>query len=582
MTENTPHIEIPLSLQDVMRPEHVIPAIFLRQGRDLLLNSEYEGRATSLLWPLAMTAYDKGLSLDRRYQDEREKGLAMRGRKEGIRELKKAIFDTEGNYNNSPFAILRFDVQAFGRANLLTDPQGNNAGDLLANRIARILKESIKDTSVIDMRYGGDEFAIAITNPEDLANIDHIKEVLQAKIEAESAYFGKVGFVKDNGDFKMTVAEEKKQIQLKQGIEEIRIPDENEDRDIFLHFLQRGQILGKEEVEKEKNYLRAHPGIREELGKPTPKNIYPADITTDEQKLSHLAQVHPEIKMAAQLIDSVGGKLESSKTARRNLKTHLISYIEDILYDDFFRFNVQTFDDLLSHLDRQLRSGTKNGLKVILSANCNWLKDENDRSGLSAGDALLQQIGEKLKLVSMSHLLAEGQIGRRGGTTVTLIGDNPNLKEYEDRLASLKDTTFIIDDVEVTLPIGVSHHSLDYGSASNISENHWAGIEISAAIEEADNDMYKRLGEKIQMNPDSLTQIQIMSHMSLEDITKYFAEHKNTKWNEIEYFKYHFFNQKRGPLRCLKLLPQLPAGDLKNAIQSFVERSLEVENKDTL
>lgn len=75
-------------------------------------------------------------------------------------------------------ALILVDLDDFKRVN---DRFGHSVGDLLLQSIARILKETVRDTDVI-ARYGGEEFAVLL--PEtDRKGVESVAEKLRSSVE---------------------------------------------------------------------------------------------------------------------------------------------------------------------------------------------------------------------------------------------------------------------------------------------------------------------------------------------------------------------------------------------------------------
>lgn len=76
-------------------------------------------------------------------------------------------------------ALILVDLDDFKRVN---DQFGHSVGDLLLQSIARILRETVRDTDVV-ARYGGEEFAILL--PEtDRPGVESVAEKVRATVEA--------------------------------------------------------------------------------------------------------------------------------------------------------------------------------------------------------------------------------------------------------------------------------------------------------------------------------------------------------------------------------------------------------------
>lgn len=84
--------------------------------------------------------------------------------------------------NDTHIAILMIDVDHF---KLVNDNEGHIYGDECLQKIADILKESVKRPEDIIARYGGEEFAILLASA-DLAGAIVVAEKIQAALEREN------------------------------------------------------------------------------------------------------------------------------------------------------------------------------------------------------------------------------------------------------------------------------------------------------------------------------------------------------------------------------------------------------------
>jgi len=86
---------------------------------------------------------------------------------------------TRVNLYQGDLALLLIDIDDFKRVN---DQFGHAVGDLMLQSIARVMKETVRDTDII-ARYGGEEFAILLpdTNRD---GVENVSEKLRGNVES--------------------------------------------------------------------------------------------------------------------------------------------------------------------------------------------------------------------------------------------------------------------------------------------------------------------------------------------------------------------------------------------------------------
>jgi diguanylate cyclase (GGDEF)-like protein len=81
------------------------------------------------------------------------------------------------NLYKGELALLLIDIDDFKRVN---DQFGHAVGDLLLQSIARVLKETVRDTDIV-ARYGGEEFAILLPDT-DRPGVEKVSEKLRQRV----------------------------------------------------------------------------------------------------------------------------------------------------------------------------------------------------------------------------------------------------------------------------------------------------------------------------------------------------------------------------------------------------------------
>ena len=105
-------------------------------------------------------------------------------------------------------AVLMLDLDGFKHVN---DTMGHSCGDELVNRIARLLREALRDTDVL-ARIGGDEFAVVLKNVDQLQAVAVAEKLLAALRERAIALSqhrharvtGSIGVTTFDGDCGLT------------------------------------------------------------------------------------------------------------------------------------------------------------------------------------------------------------------------------------------------------------------------------------------------------------------------------------------------------------------------------------------
>jgi diguanylate cyclase (GGDEF)-like protein/PAS domain S-box-containing protein len=87
-----------------------------------------------------------------------------------------------------PLGLLMIDINRFKEIN---DRRGHQAGDAVLKRIAKILKNAVRETDII-VRYGGDEFLVALTETGEEAA--QVAERIRTSVAHDDTLHGIAGF----------------------------------------------------------------------------------------------------------------------------------------------------------------------------------------------------------------------------------------------------------------------------------------------------------------------------------------------------------------------------------------------------
>jgi diguanylate cyclase (GGDEF)-like protein len=85
---------------------------------------------------------------------------------------------TRVNLYQGDLALLLIDLDDFKRVN---DQFGHAVGDLLLQSVARVLRETVRDTDIV-ARYGGEEFAILLPDT-DRKGVENVSEKMRGNVE---------------------------------------------------------------------------------------------------------------------------------------------------------------------------------------------------------------------------------------------------------------------------------------------------------------------------------------------------------------------------------------------------------------
>jgi diguanylate cyclase (GGDEF)-like protein len=117
------------------------------------------------------------------YFDELTKVYNRRGFLKEVEKIFKAVIykrkDIERRTGYKiPFSIIFLDIDNF---KMFNDYFGHKMGDLVLQKVAKVLKENLRDSDVIG-RWGGEEFVVALIGC-DLKSAQKVAEELRKKIE---------------------------------------------------------------------------------------------------------------------------------------------------------------------------------------------------------------------------------------------------------------------------------------------------------------------------------------------------------------------------------------------------------------
>ena len=113
---------------------------------------------------------------------DRLTGLYNRGHWEDSLKVAYARHQRHGN----PTSLVMFDIDHFKRIN---DTYGHQAGDKVIEQVAALLRQYVRDTDVAG-RYGGEEFAVVLSDTDKLGATAFAERLRKAVEELEVQHEG--------------------------------------------------------------------------------------------------------------------------------------------------------------------------------------------------------------------------------------------------------------------------------------------------------------------------------------------------------------------------------------------------------
>lgn len=115
-------------------------------------------------------------SMQQRLLTDRLTGLA--NREAALRRIEERIILHRRSGDSRAFALLFIDLNHFKQVN---DLHGHDAGDLVLRTMGERMKSTLRGSDLV-ARYAGDEFLILLDSVDNRANVDRIRQSLEAKL----------------------------------------------------------------------------------------------------------------------------------------------------------------------------------------------------------------------------------------------------------------------------------------------------------------------------------------------------------------------------------------------------------------
>ncbi len=364
------------------------------------------------------------------------------------------------------------------------------AADYNHNRIAQTIQTvctKYADLPVLECRYGGDEFAVAVfgtLTPDQEQRYAQLQDELQTHIATLS--------------WNRKTEEDIQAVHITSTRQSSEVFDSQVGTTLYQLYLQRGVILPNEEISKmvrEMMILNLQHGIDfpEQFARiAQKKHEYPPDITTVSGKLEYHAQNHPEYKTAidqALRNDEIDGKTLHS--------AFVCDFIERVVYDQLLGDNIVTFADFQDH-DKE------NAFAEVVAVEGKFLKEANKLNYLQ-GDNVKLGLWESIKDVIEPQSLKSLTIGNRAGSFLLGIKKGvpaDTISDIKAALRSLSQATVVIRGNSIEVPLGVAFES-DHPQVSSLNKVD----RLHALRKISDENWYRQLvhdlGQK-QFNHDEL------------------------------------------------------------------------------
>lgn len=550
MVDNEPGLDLS-GMREMKRYANVPPGImeFLREiygdeinEIDVLLPGEKIKRATSLLNGFFIHASDSGLAREVEFYPpdgtvDSAGPVLMLSRRALISKVLKEIMP-EGKYNGKPLVLAMIDIANVRGADFPVE-KGDRAADWMLNKVAEVINETLK--SVLSQkekgikclvgRYGGDEFLLAIIG----GNSDENQQLLNT---FEQALKEKLGEIK--GYFKKDDVIVREPVNLKEGrINQINFPDGEIEKNIFLHFFQRGLILEGDQIGRVIDKFRDEKGeidrerLDNELLSQKPPSIYPEGVDVDniEAKIDYLTRHHPELSapfMLARYLDEEGKSLGQPATKRREA---LLSFVERVIFDPLLGEVVYGRGDLIEHLKRK-----RGEFKEVTVFELKFMKERNELLSYADTDEAIADLWGKIKSCISEEDREKIIVFRQGGSFILGIKGDLS-EETRNRLNQLAQ--------DQQIPIGYAKREIAFLEETEKEKEQKAKTLIGELIDDSDRIFFIQVINLIKENPQ------------LREILEGPNPPPKTEAVSLEELLWHYFRGKRAKEHCGKILEVL-------------------------
>ncbi|MEK7078453.1 MAG: diguanylate cyclase [Patescibacteria group bacterium] len=455
---------------------------------------------------LARTIKPRDLAL----KIEKIHGIHMFNRTGLIHEILPHIIDGEGKHNGKDVHIVMFDVEGVKKM----DNAGKEAADYALNRFASVLRNRAKALNKEGIkafagRYGGDEFALFLDGDVTEEKVQEINRSIMQILEDQNIRVP----IKPHEDSALEFG------GIRSKAKHISLPTDPIDRDIFIAYLKRNQIIEMEDIEKIKNRFD-NDGERltkyiDKLNKRA--SIYDeSGAVTNDEKIAYLRMHHAEIGDMFDLVQS------------EEAKQNALTFVEQKMYSPLFNDVVYSFSHLEEHI-------TEKKYSQVGWVEAKWIKEANARLSFFEGDLLMQKIYQTIKENIKDVDRGKITIANRAGAF--MIGFEDGVSEGTiDKLKKLQSTTIEIRGQSVTLPIGVEVYSVEELEIGELKRK---------LRTEAEAKWYTSLMKYITAHEGNMDLLDLLSKRELP------GNYSNRQFELIHAF---FWQKDRGVDRCTKAI----------------------------
>lgn len=399
-----------------------------------------------------------------------------------INRILPRIFDDQGCLITDDFSFVMLDIVELGKM----DDAGPEFGNWGVNQIANALQVVISELDVAGEvgRYGGDEDMI-FCKKLDLHDLKVMDERIRAKLKnVDGVYMEYKGeFTRKPLDFRL---------------KKIDLPTNLQEREIFLTYIMRGQIIDEVDCQKIKAILNdkieffRKRGINltltdlldESVGKDFIYGKEVGRMIDVGKKAEYLIRKHPEYLAMIEL-----ARIMDYEDGSDLRITEVVRFIENVVYSSIFKGIVVNLDDIRAHL--------ANGkYQKLFWIEGKFIKEENSVESYFHGDEMMRSIYEAIMLTIDEEDREKVTVANRAGAFVVGVAETISARSTEN-LSKLMKFKFNGRDVVLSV-VSRNISSEDIENPDNT---------INELRSKADNLWYEKFTDYLDSCPELRRQI---------------------------------------------------------------------------